>query len=84
MKDLLLKENNTMILTSLLHSKKAVYVSALSKEINYTYSHLVKVLQEMERKNLVEFEKHGRMKVIELTDKGKKVAESIEKIKELL
>ena len=49
-----------------------------------TYSHAVKILQEMERARLVNFEKLGRIKVIKLTENGDKIAESIERIKALL
>ena len=38
----------------------------------------------MEIAKLVSFKKHGRIKTIELTQKGNDVAEYIEKIRELL
>jgi len=60
------------------------YGSVLAKEVDCTYSHAVKILQEMEKAKLVVFEKHGRIKNIKLTDNGSKVAENIAKIKELL
>ena len=53
-------------------------------EKEYGYSHAVKILQEMEKSNLVSFEKQGRIKTIQLTDTGNRVAEHIEKIKTLL
>ena len=60
------------------------YGSVLAKEVDCTYSHAVKILQEMEKAKLVVFEKHGRIKNIKLTENGAKVAEYIAKIKELL
>ena len=60
------------------------YGSVLAKEVDCTYSHAVKILQEMEKAKLVVFEKHGRIKNIKLTESGAKVAEYISKIKELL
>ncbi|MEK6907471.1 MAG: hypothetical protein AABW45_02990 [Nanoarchaeota archaeon] len=66
------------------NTKKPSYGSILAKEVDCTYSHAVKILQEMERARLVSFEKHGRIKNIALTEQGNKVAEYIEKIKELL
>ncbi|MBU0930216.1 MAG: hypothetical protein KJ623_04050 [Nanoarchaeota archaeon] len=60
------------------------YGSVLAKEVDCTYSHAVKILQEMEKSKLVSFEKMGRIKTIKLTDSGNKVAENIEKIREFL
>jgi DNA-binding MarR family transcriptional regulator len=80
---ILIKEKPAAMLLVLLHSKKAVYVSTLAKQVKYTYSHVVKVLQNMEKAGLVSTEKHGRLKLIELTLKGKDVAEKIEEMKRL-
>ncbi len=73
-----------MILVALRSNLKNRYGSVLAKEVDCTYSHAVKILQEMEKAKLVDFQKHGRIKTISLTDKGNKVAEHIEKIKERL
>ena len=73
-----------MILVALRSNLKNRYGSVLAKEVDCTYSHAVKILQEMEKAKLVSFQKHGRIKTIELTPKGNDVAEYIEKIRELL
>lgn len=73
-----------MILMALRKGTKNRYGSVLAKEVDCTYSHAVKILQEMEKSRLVNFEKQGRIKTIKLTENGNRVAESIEKIKELL
>ncbi|MDD5331211.1 MAG: winged helix DNA-binding protein [Candidatus Nanoarchaeia archaeon] len=73
-----------MILVALMRSNKNRYGSVLAKEVDCTYSHAVKILQEMQRANLVNFEKKGRIKVINLTENGTKVAEHIEKIRGFL
>ncbi len=73
-----------MILVALRKSTKNRYGSVLAKEVDCTYSHAVKILQEMERAKLVDFVKQGRIKIIRLTDTGNKIAESIERIKNLL
>ncbi len=72
------------ILVALRKSQRNRYGSVLAKEVDCTYSHAVKILQEMEKSKLVTFEKSGRIKIIKLTENGDKVAESIERIKELL
>ncbi len=73
-----------MILVALRKNQKNRYGSVLAKEVDCTYSHAVKILQEMEKAKLVNFEKHGRIKSICLTDSGNKIAEFIEKIEEEL
>jgi len=73
-----------MVLVALRSSLRNRYGSILAKEVDCTYSHTVKILQEMEKANLVSFDKQGRIKVIKLTDKGNRIAENIEKIKNLL
>ena len=40
--------------------------TALAKKIDCTYSHVVKILQEMEKASLVNFEKTGRLKLLTL------------------
>jgi len=78
------RKKPAMILVSLRKNGKNKYGSVLAKEVDCTYSHAVKILQEMEKAKLVVFEKHGRIKSITLTETGNKVAEYISKIRELL
>ena len=73
-----------MILVALRQSQKNRYGSILAKEVDCTYSHAVKILQEMEKAKLVDFEKQGRIKTIKLTEDGLRIAEHIEKIKDIL
>ncbi len=72
------------MLIQLRNSNKNRYGSVLAKEVDCTYSHAVKILQEMQNAKLVEFEKSGRIKTIKLTDSGNRVAEHIERIKDIL
>lgn len=53
------------------------YVSVLAKECNCTYPHAVKTLWGMEKLGLVQSEKVGRVKYVQLTDHGKVVADSL-------
>ncbi|MBS3151474.1 winged helix DNA-binding protein [Candidatus Woesearchaeota archaeon] len=73
-----------MILVALKKNLRNRYGSVLAKEVDCTYSHTVKILQEMEKAGLVGFEKQGRIKVIQLTDTGNKIADHIGRIKDLL
>ena len=54
------------------------YATQVSKEIDCTYSHTVKILNELETLGLVLFKKQGRIKIIELTEDGEDLAHSIE------
>lgn len=54
------------------------YATQVSKEIDCTYSHTVKILDELETLGLVTFKKQGRIKIIELTGDGEDLAHSIE------
>lgn len=77
------REKPAFMLLGLRNSKGAVYASSLAKNIDCTYSHVVKILQQMEKADLVNFEKQGRLKLLTLTKKGTEVAEKIERIRAL-
>ena len=73
-----------MMLVSLRKNTRMRYGSVLAKEVDCTYSHAVKILQTLELLKLVEFEKKGRIKIIQLTKKGRDVADAIENIQNLI
>lgn len=73
-----------MMLVTLLNSTNEHYASSLAKVVDCTYSHIVKILNEMQKAGLVQFKKQGRLKVLKLTDKGVKVAQSIDDIRNAL
>lgn len=77
------REKPTMLLLTIANSKKAIYASSVAKLIDCTYSHVVKILQEMEENELIKFERQGRLKLLTLTKKGQDVAEHMNKIKML-
>ncbi len=54
---------------------KEKYPSMLAKDSKCTYSHTVHLLQRMEKADLVQFEKKGRLKLVALTKKGEEVAD---------
>jgi len=78
------REKPAMMLVELKNAKSEVYASALAKSIDCTYSHVVKILQEMEREGLVNFDKQGRLKLLTLTKKGHEIAGRIEDVRVLL
>jgi len=80
----LFREKPALMLVTLKNSKSSIYASSLAKSVDCTYSHVVKILQEMQKAELVKFEKQGRLKLLTLTKKGSDIAEGIDKIRNSL
>jgi DNA-binding MarR family transcriptional regulator len=78
------REKPAMMLVSLRQTKGSMYASSLAKQIDCTYSHVVKILQEMEKASLINFEKQGRLKLLTLTKRGSDMADHIENIRNIL
>ena len=78
------REKPTYMLLGLKNAKGTIYASSLAKSIDCTYSHVVKILQEMEKAGLINFNKQGRLKLLSLTKKGTEIAENIERIRNAL
>jgi len=78
------REKPALLLINLKNAKSHIYASTVAKTIDCTYSHVVKILQAMEKAKLVTFEKKGRLKLLTLTKKGVEVAESFERIRHVL
>ena len=73
-----------MMLVGLYNAKSEVYASSLAKQIDCTYSHVVKILQQMHTSGLINFNKQGRLKLLSLTKKGQDVVENIDQIRNSL
>ncbi len=82
MNNILLRNKQAYILTALIDTNQSWYISSLAKAANTTYVHACNFLAECERLGLVSSEKHGKMKTIKLTEKGRLVAEHIADIYE--
>jgi predicted transcriptional regulator len=78
------REKPALMLVTLFNSSTDVYASNLAKHVDCTYSHVVKILQEMSKSGLISFQKQGRLKILKLTKKGEDVAKKINEIKALL
>ncbi len=78
------REKPAMMLVALNAAKSDIYASSLAKQIDCTYSHVVKILQELSDAGLISFDKQGRLKLLTLTKKGQEVADHIDKIRSLL
>lgn len=56
------------------------YATILSKGVDITYSHTVKLLDLFQELGLVEFEKKGRIKIVKLTDMGDDLARAFDSV----
>jgi predicted transcriptional regulator len=74
--DLFLHGKPSGIILSLRDSE-GKYASILSKEVDCTYTHTLKILTQLKEYRLVEFEKNGRIKRVCLTSEGEDVAHEL-------
>ena len=82
--DVFFREKPAMMLVELKNANENIYASVLAKQIDCTYSHVVKILQEMQKSDLIRFKKEGRLKLLELTKRGHEIASNIESIRTML
>ena len=77
------REKPAMMLITLRNAKGEIYASSLAKQIDCTYSHVVKILQELEKESLINFNKQARLKLLSLTKNGNESAEYLDKCRSL-
>ncbi len=82
--DVIFREKPVMMLVELKNAQNEMYASTLAKKVDCTYSHVVKILQEMNKSGIIAFEKQGRLKILTLTKKGVEIAESLDKVRTTL
>lgn len=80
MEQFFLNKKPVELMVKLQKKSQNCYASALSSDIDATYSHTVKILQRMEDFDLVEFEKEGRKKTIDLTQQGCSIADKFDRL----
>ena len=87
-----MKKDTSEIMNLFLHDKPAniilslknsegKYASIIAKEIDCTYTHVLKILNQLKNYGLVEFQKEGRIKIVKLTPLGEDIAHEIEGLK---
>lgn len=82
--DVIFREKPVMMLVELRNAQNEMYASTLAKKVDCTYSHVVKILQEMNKSGIVAFQKQGRLKILTLTKKGQEISESLDKVRTTL
>jgi len=82
--DIITRKAPREVLLNILNSNEKAFPSRIAKEIDVTYSHVVKLLLAMKVGGLVHFDKNGRKKFVGLTPHGKEVATLMSQTKTLL
>jgi len=77
---LIFRDKPARALLALLDGGNPTYASSLAKETDCTYPHIVKILAEFKKHELIKVSSNGRIKPIVLTPKGKRISN---KLKEL-
>lgn len=81
---MLIREKQASILICLKDKTKDWSINELAKHTGSTYVHVCNFIMECELKGVVESQKHGKDKMIKLTQKGELLALHIENIYALL
>ncbi|WP_440952332.1 MarR family transcriptional regulator [Methanococcoides sp. FTZ1] len=76
---LFLQEKPTLALLAIWFYGRT-YASVITKEINSTFAHTTKILSRMEEDGLVVFSVEGRIKYVELTEKGYNVVSLLKEL----
>lgn len=84
MNNILLKQKQTKIIMALRDTNQNWYISTLAKASSTTYVHACNFLSECETLGITTSERHGKIKIITLTDKGHKLAEMLASISSLV
>lgn len=84
LEELFLHTKPSRILVQLNHPNRENYTAEIASEVGCTYSHAVRVVQKMEKEGLVHTHREGRKKPVELTQKGREIAEPLSELIHLL
>ena len=74
---LIFREKQARLIMALADSSKEWYLSDLAKNTGVTYIHASRFISRCEKSGIAASEKHGKIKRIFLTEKGRQIAEGI-------
>jgi DNA-binding PadR family transcriptional regulator len=60
------------------------YAALVAKRIDSTFPHTISILSQLEAQGLIKSRHEGRIRYLELTDRGKKVAKVLRELSDLL
>jgi len=75
--ELIFKPKQLLIILALKDSTQGWYISTLAKAANATYVHTCNFLKECEKRGITTSEKHGKIKMVKLTERGIKIADML-------
>jgi predicted transcriptional regulator len=82
--NILLKQKQTRILVALRDTSQNWYISTLAKATSTTYVHACNFLATCDALGITSSEKHGKLKIIKLTEKGIRLADMLISINSLI
>ena len=83
MRRLFLREKPTLALLTL-REMEPIYAAQIAKYIDSTFPHTTTILGELEEHGLITSRPEGRVRYLELTERGRLVAEALKELSELL
>ncbi len=84
MSNILLRQKHTRIILALKDTSQDWYMSTLAKASGTTYVHVCNFLAMCDAAGITTNEKHGKIKIIKLTEKGLRLAELITSINSIV
>jgi len=81
---LIFQEKPTKLLLVLKESSKKMFQTEISRKINATFAHTLKILELMEKSGIVKSEKDGKRKFVCLTELGVEVAKEVDTVRRMI
>ena len=83
MQRLFLREKPVLALLAIGEMESA-YAAMIAKHIDSTFPHTSSILTELESQGLVKSRPEGRIRYLELTDRGRRIAKALQELSDLL
>jgi predicted transcriptional regulator len=84
MQEIVFRDKQLKILLLLRDKSKDWYISTLAKSSGTTYVHACNFILQCEDRGLTTSERHGKIKVVKLTDRGVQLSEMLHSANELI
>lgn len=78
-----LREKPTLVLLAVEEMEPA-YAAIITKRIDSTFPHTSSIISELEEHGLIKSRPEGRIRYLELTDRGRRIAKALRELKEML
>ena len=80
---LFFREKPTLVLLALENMDPA-YAALVAKRIDSTFAHTINILSQLEKHGLIKSRPEGRVRYLEFTERGRRVAQKLRELKEIL